>query len=47
MNFKYQEPEFYTRLFYESENEPFEVPPRRTKIFKKSVPDAPKLYFLQ
>ena len=29
--FKYQEPEFYSKLFDESEKGPFEVPPGRTK----------------
>ena len=44
---KYQKPEFYSRLFDDSENGPFEVPRGRTKAYdKKSVPDAPKLYVL-
>ena len=47
MNLKYQEPYFKSRLFDESENGPSEAPPGRTNIFKKSVPDAPKLYVLQ
>ena len=35
-------------MFDESENGPFEVPPGSTKTYglKKSVPDAPKLYYL-
>ena len=41
MNFKYQEPTFYSILFDEPENKPFKVPPGRTN---KSVPDAPYLY---
>ena len=47
--FKYQQPYFYSLLFDESENGPFEVPPRRIKTYdnKKSVPDATKLYVLQ
>ena len=47
--FKYQGPEFYSILFYESENTPFEVPPGLTKTCdkNKSIHDAPKLYVLQ
>ena len=46
--FKYQEPEFYSRLFYESENGPFQLPPGHTKeYYKKSLPDDNKLYVLQ
>ena len=43
--FKYQEPAFYDRLFDESEQGPFEVPPGHTNIdeIRKSVPGAPKL----
>ena len=33
-NFKYQEPEFYSRLFDESENRPFEVPPGNIKTYE-------------
>ena len=32
-NFKYQEPEFYSRFFDDSENRPFEVSPGRTKRY--------------
>ena len=48
-NFMYQEPEFYSRFFNKSEKIHFEVTPWRTKayIFKKVVPDAPKLYVFQ
>ena len=48
-NFKYQETEFYSRLFDESEEGPFEVPPGLTNvgIIRKSVPGATKLYVLQ
>ena len=35
MNLKYQDPEFYTRLFDEPENGSFEVPPVRTKTNEK------------
>ena len=35
-NFKYQETEFYSRLFDESEHGPFEVPPRRKKKYDKN-----------
>ena len=45
IKFKYQDPEFYSILFVGPEEGPFEVPPRRIKTYKKSVPDAPKLYF--
>ena len=33
INFKYQEPYFYSRLFDESENGPFEVPTGLTKTY--------------
>ena len=48
-NFKYKEPEFYARLFDESEEIPFEVTPGRTNvgIIRKPVPGTPKLYVLQ
>ena len=44
--FKYQEPEFYTRLFYESEKGLFEVPTDCTNKDEigKLVPGAPELY---
>ena len=47
--FKYQEPEFYARLFCGSKRGPFEVPTCCTKKYeiKKSVPGALKLYVLQ
>ena len=35
--FKYQKPEFYSRLFGESENGPFEVPTGRSKTYDKKV----------
>ena len=35
--FKYQEPDFYYRLFDESENGPFEAPPGRTKTYDKEI----------
>ena len=47
MNFKCKEPEFYYRLFDESENGPFEVPPGHTNKYFKKLLDAPKLYVLQ
>ena len=46
-NFNYQEPEFYSVLFVESENGPFEFPAESTNTYEKSVPDAHKLYVLQ
>ena len=48
-NFKYQETEFHSRFFDESENGLFEVPPRYTNTYDKniSLPDAPKWYVLQ
>ena len=48
-NFNYQEPEFYSRFFDESENGLFEFTPALIKTYdkNKSVPDAPKLYILQ
>ena len=47
-NFKYQETEFHSRFFDESENGLFEVPPRYTNTYDKniSLPDAPKWYVL-
>ena len=47
--FKYQEPEFYARLFDEWEEGPFDVPPGCTNVgvLIKSVPGAHKLYVLQ
>ena len=44
--FKYQDPEFYDRLFDNSEEGPFKIPPGCMNIFViiKLVPDAPKLY---
>ena len=49
MNFKYQDPWFYSRLFDESEDGPFELPPGRTNTYDKNVlsPNAPKSYVLQ
>ena len=47
-NLNYQKPKFYSGLFDESDNGPFEVPPGCTKTYdKKYVPDAPKLYVIQ
>ena len=43
-NSKYQDTEFYSRLFYDPENGPFKVPHVRINTYKKLVPDAPKLY---
>ena len=45
--FKYQEPEFYARLFDESEEVPFEVPPRfmDVAVIRKPVLGATNLYF--
>ena len=37
LNFKYQNPEFFSRLFDESENVLFEVPPRRTDTYYKRI----------
>ena len=34
-------------IFDESEKGPFEVPPGLTNKYKKSVPNAPKLYVFQ
>ena len=36
-NFKYQEPEFYSRYFDGSVNWPFEVPPGCTKTYDKKI----------
>ena len=48
MNFNNSRQTFYSRLYYDSENGPFEVPPGFTKTHdKKRVLDAPKLYVLQ
>ena len=48
MNFKYQDPKFYSILFDESEKVPFEVPPGCTKKDgNRSITNAPKLYVLQ
>ena len=46
-SFKFQEPEFYARLFDESEEDYFEVPKDVTKVglLIKPVRGAPKLYF--
>ena len=48
-SFKHQEPAFYTRLFDDPEEGPFEVPPCCTKVgvIIKPVPGDTKLYFLQ
>ena len=48
-NFKYQDPCFYARLFDDSEEGPFEVPPGRKKVFViiKPLPGDPKLYILK
>ena len=48
-NLKYQEPEFYSKIFDESKNFPFEVLPGRTKVgvITKPVPVAPMLYGFQ
>ena len=45
-NFKYQEPVFYSRLFENDEEGPFEVPLGITNVgvTRKPVPDDPKLY---
>ena len=47
-NFKHQKPEFYARIFYESEKGSFEIPAGRTKVgvISFSEPGSPKLYFL-
>ena len=46
--FKYQEPEFYSRLFDDPENGPFEATPGHTKTHdKNALLDAPKLYVLR
>ena len=47
--FKHLKPVFYARLFDESENWPFEVPPGCTNKDEiiKLVPGAPKLYALK
>ena len=49
INFKYQGPEFYARLFYELGKGPFEFIPVRTKVheIRKLVHSAPKLYVFQ
>ena len=46
--FKYQKPEFYARLFDDTEEDPFEVPSDRTKVdvIRKPLPGAPKSYIL-
>ena len=36
-NVKYQEPEFYSIFFDESENGPFEVPPGHTKTYDTKI----------
>ena len=36
-NFKYQDPEFYYRLFDESGNEPFGFSPRRKKTYDNKI----------
>ena len=43
----HKDTEFYARLFYESEEGPFEVPPGHQNVvaIKKTVPGVPKLYF--
>ena len=48
-NLKYQEPEFYSISFDESEEDPFEVPPGRTNfgVVIKPVPGYSRLYLLQ
>ena len=45
---KYQEPEFYATLFYESEEVTFEVPLGSTKVgvMRKPVHGVPKFYVL-
>ena len=45
-NFKYQEPVFYSRLFENDEEGPFEVLLGITNVgvTQKPVPDDPKLY---
>ena len=45
--FKYQEPAFYARLFYQSQGGPLEFPPGHTKVgvIRKPVSGAPKLYY--
>ena len=40
-NFKYQDPEFNSRLFDDWGKRAFEVPPELTKKDNKLVPDAP------
>ena len=45
-NFKYQEPEFYSRLFDEAEKGTFEVPSEHANKNENSVPDPPMLYVL-
>ena len=49
INFKYQEPEFYARIFDESEDGYFEVPPGCIKvgIIRKLLPNDPKLYIFR
>ena len=48
-NFQVSASIIYARLFDESKEGPFEVPPFRTKVFliRKPVPDSPKLYVLK
>ena len=47
-NFRYQEPQFYARLFDNSEKLPFELPPGHTKNdYNRYAPGAHKLYFLR
>ena len=47
-NFQVSGARVYSRLFDESENRPFEVPPVHTKKYKKElVTNATKLYVLQ
>ena len=46
INFKYQEPSFYDRLFDNYEEGPFDVPSGHMKVvvIRKSVPGSPKFY---
>ena len=48
-SFKHQEPAFYTRLFDDPEEGPFEVPPCCTKVgvIIKPVPGSTKLHVFQ
>ena len=47
--FKYQELEFYPRLFYNYEEGPYYIPTGRMKVFviRKPLPGDPKLYIFQ